>query len=179
MRRPILHSTLVILLALPLAGCFFSREIADTRRDIEHAYPDLRLEKQIVLNLGPISMRTIGWMAGLVPDPEVDAARAYLKDIRRVKVGVFRAERPDRLARMDVDDFGFEDGWQVAVRARQEGEHVWVLYKEHPETIRDVYVVVLSDEDLVVARLRGNLNRLVARAMEDHVEINEWVGSNL
>lgn len=179
MRRLTLSALLAIVIVLPLTGCLFSKEIADTRRDIEKAYPDLHLEKQIVVNLGPLSLKTLGWMAAFVPDPEVDVARRYLRDIRRVKVGVYRSEHPDALAKLDVGQFGFEKEWEVAVRTRQEGEHVWVLYKDDPKTVRDLYVVVLSEEELVVARLRGNLNRLLARVMEDHVELNDWFGANL
>jgi hypothetical protein len=179
MRRSSLHALLALLLVLPLTGCLFSREIAQTRRDIEKAYPDLRLEKQIVVNLGPLSLKTLGWMSAFVPDPEVDVARSYLKDIRRIKVGVFRSEQPEDIAKLDVGQFGFDEDWEVAVRARQEGEHVWVLYKEEAETVRDLYVVVLGDEELVVARLRGRLDRLLARVMEDHVELGDWVGSTL
>lgn len=170
---------LVILLVLPLTGCLFSREISQTRREIETAYPDLRLEREVVVNLGPISLAMIGWMAGLVPDQDVAVARRYLKDVSRVKVGVFRAEGAAGLQDVDAGLFGFEKGWQVAVKARQEEERVWVLYRDGPETLRDLYVVVLNDEDLVVARVRGRLDRLIARVMEDRDEIGDWIGASM
>lgn len=168
---------LVIVLAMPLTGCFFSREIANTRRDIESAYPDVHLEKQIVLNLGPMSLRTVRWMARLVPDDESDMAARYLRDVRRVKVGVFRAERPEMVEEMDIRRLGFEREWEVAVRMRREGESVWVMYREDDLTVNDLYFVVLDDEDLVIARVHGRLERLLARVMEDHVQMgNTSVG---
>lgn len=179
MRRHARPGLLVILLVLPLAGCLFSREIANTRRDIEKTYPDLQLERQIVLNLGPVSLKMLGWMAGLTHEPEAEMAARYLKDVRRVKVGVFRSEHPDAFGEIGSKGLAFEKGWEVAVKIRQDDGHVWVLYKDEPETVRDLYVVVLSDEDLVIARVRGNLNRLLARVMEDHVEIGDWIGENL
>ena len=169
---------LIVLLILPLTGCLFSREIANTRRDIERAHPDLRLEKQIVLNLGPLSLSMVRWMAGLAGDPDAEMAIEYLKDVRRVKVGIFRAEQPDDVRALGEKGFGFEDGWEVAVKTTQDDERVWVLYKENPETVRDLYVVVLSEEELVLARVRGNLDRLLARVMEDHVDLGDWVGEN-
>ncbi|MEX0601037.1 MAG: DUF4252 domain-containing protein [Rhodothermales bacterium] len=171
-------AALIALLLLPLAGCFFSREIANTRRDIQKAYPDLQLERQIVLNLGPLSLSTLGWMAGLANDDDVDMARRYVKDVRRVKVGVFRAEHPGALKELDFGRFGFEEGWEVAVKSRQDGERVWVLYRADAETVEDLYVVVLGDEELVVARLSGRLDRLVAGIMKDHGPLEEWVDAS-
>lgn len=176
MRSPLRNWTwlLVVLLVLPLTGCFFSREIADTRRDIESAYPDLQLEKQIVLNLGPVSLRTLGWMTRLVPEEEADMASRYLRDVSRVKVGVYRAERPDMVKEIDVRRLGFEKDWEVAVRSRRDGERVWVMYREDARTVEDLYVVVLSDEELVIARVHGRLDRLLSRVMEDHVRMQDW-----
>ena len=39
----------------------------------------------------------------------------------------------------------------------------------------DLYVVVLADEELVLARVQGHLNRLLARVMEDHSDLTRWV----
>lgn len=160
---------LIVALAVPLTGCFFSREIADTRRDIERAYPQLRLEKQIVLNLGPVTLRTLGWMTRLVPEDETEMVSRYLKDVSRVKVGVFRAERPEVFEQVDVRRLGFEKDWEVAVKTRQDGDRVWVLYREDDQTVSDLYFVVLSEEDLVIARVHGRLESLLARVMADHV----------
>lgn len=178
MRHPstILTALLVLLLAVPQAGCFFSREIANTRRDIEKTYPDLQLERQIVLNLGPISLGTLRWLSGLVPDDDVEMANDYLRDVSRVKVGLFRSENPSALDAFDADMIHFDDEWTTAVKTRDDESRIWVLYREGEDTVRDLYVVVLGEEDLVIARVRGNLNRLLARVMEDHVDLNRLVG---
>ena len=166
-----LHWALVALMAVPLSGCFFSREIGQTRRQIERAYPDLHLRKQIVLNLGPLSLRTLGWLTKLAPEEEGDMAARYLADISRVKVGVFHIENPVELDRFAVSKLGFEKNWNVALKMRDEEQRVWVLYREGGKTLKDLYVVVLSEEDLVVARVHGRLQRLVTRIMEDHAEL--------
>ena len=168
---------LVTLLLLPLAGCFFSREIANTRRDIEGAYPDLQLERQIVLNLGPVSLRTIRWLAHAMPEDDTNLAVDYLRDVSRVKVGLFRSENPRALDEFDVDRIGFDKTWETAVKTRDSESRVWVLYRERKDTVRDLYVVVLDEEDLAIARIRGNLSRLLTRIMEDHGDLTRLVGS--
>lgn len=166
-------SFLITLLLLPLTGCLFSREIAQTRRDIERAYPDLQLERQIVLNLGPLSIRTVRWITGMLAGEEVDMAARYLRDVSRVKVGVFRSENPHALGAFDAKRVRFDEGWETAVKTQDDESRVWVLYRPEGDTVRDLYVVVLDDEDLAIARVRGNLGRLVSRIMEDHVHLSE------
>ena len=166
------YSLLILLLTLPLSGCFFSREIGQTRRDIERAYPDLQLRKQIVLNLGPISLRTLGWFTKLAPEEEGDMAARYLRDISRVKVGVFRSDNPAELERLNISRLGFEKEWTVALKTRDDDSRVWVLYRENAKTLKDLYVVVLDEEQLVVARVHGRLQRLVTRIMEDHGDLD-------
>lgn len=162
---------------LMLSGCLYSREIAHTRRDIERHYPDARFEREIIVSLGPGTLRTLGWIAGLVPEDEGRMARAYLGEIERVKVGVYRTEYLPSLEDMDLPTLRrFErDGWEVAVKVRQDDEMVWLLYREDRREVRDLYVLVLSDEELVLARLQGHLDRLLQRAMNDHYEVRHWV----
>jgi hypothetical protein len=176
--RTRLHLTLLALFVLtaPLAGCFYSREIAHTRRDIERA-TGVDFDRGLMVSLGPVSLRTLGWISGLVPEQEARMARDYLREITRVKVGVYHTDLG--FAR-DGADLGslprFEDqGWEVAVRFRDEETLGWVLYREHRDTVRDVYVVMVTDEELVLARVQGHLNRLLSRVMEDHSVMTGWV----
>ena len=60
-----------------------------------------------------------------------------------------------------------ERGWETAVKVREENEAVWVMYRIDDDSIRDLYVVVLSDEELVLVKATGNLDRIMARALID------------
>jgi len=159
----------LIVLVLPLSGCFFSREMAQTRRDIERAYPDLRLQKQVVLNLGPLSLRMAEWLTRLVPEEETASAARYLSAVSRVKVGIYHVEQGGSLDDFDVRRLGFEKSWKVALRTRDDESRVWMLYRDDGETVSDLYFVVLDEEDLVVARVRGRLSNLLTMLMQDHV----------
>lgn len=165
-------AALSALLILPLSGCFFSREIAETRREIERAYPELELERQIVLNLGPLSLRTVRWFTGMLAGEEVDMATRYLRDVSRVKVGVFRSENPNALQEFDAGRIRFDEDWTTAVKTQEEESRVWILYRDDGRTVRDLYLVILDEEDLAIARVRGNLGRLVGRIVQDHVDFS-------
>lgn len=172
MSNRVLLPLILVLLATATSGCLYSHEIAHTRRAIERQVPEAHFEREIVLNLGPVSLRTLRWISGLVPEEEARQAATYLRDVRRVKVGVYRSEDPAALQHVDpIRLRRFEqDGWETAVRAQEEGERVWVLYRERNGGIRDLYVVVLSEEELVLARLKGRLDQLFERIMADHWE---------
>ena len=169
---------LSLVLILGLTGCFYSREITHTRRDIEHA-TGVDFDRGIVVSLGPRSLGTIGWFAGLLSDEEEEArmVRDYVREISRIKVGIYNTRFGFALDDVDLTRLPrFErKGWEVAVRFRDEDALGWVLYREHRDAVRDLYVVVLSDEELVLARVQGHLNDLLARVMEDHSDLTRWV----
>lgn len=169
-RNTILVPLLLVLFMLPMTGCFYSREIVQTRRDIERQYPDAEFDQVIVMNMGPGMLHTMGWIAGWVPEEEAQMAVDYLSEIKRVKVGVYETHYLPELDDVDLPQLERfrKEGWEVAVKVREDDEMVWVLYKEQRDHIRDMYVMVLSEDELVLVRVEGYLDRLVAKAMEDH-----------
>lgn len=59
------------------------------------------------------------------------------------------------------------DGWEMAVRIRDDDELSWVFYRLDEDTIKELYVVVMDRDELVLVKAEGNLERLVARALSD------------
>ena len=178
-RKQLATLLLIFLGSASFPGCFYSREIAQTRRDIERAYPDAQFKRGVVVSLGPLSLRTIGWISGLVPEDEAQMASDYIREIHRVKVGVYNAEYHFSTEGLDIPTLRrFERGnWEVAARIRDGDEQVWIMYRETADTIRDLFVVVLTEEDLILARVEGHLNRLLTRVMDDHADFTSIVRS--
>jgi hypothetical protein len=176
-RRSLLFLLVLLTVSVSVTGCFYSREIAQTRRDIERDYPDARFHQQIVVSLGPASIRALGWLVGLAPEEEAQMAKDYLHEIDRVKVGVYRVDYLPDLDAFDPPTLRRfqDDGWEVAVKSREDDEIVWVMYRERYNTVRDIYTIVLTDEDLVLARVKGHLNRLLEKVMEDHYRLRNFV----
>jgi len=143
-------------------------ELSRVKNDIEAQLPDAKFDKEFSLSLGPIALSFARLVTKLVPD--ANQASDYLRDVSRVQVAVYSTESlppvhkirmPDRLQRMSDDD------WETAVKVREEDSVVWVMYKIDKDTIRDLYVVVLNDEELVIVKARGQLDRLLARALSE------------
>ena len=69
---------------------------------------------------------------------------------------------PDRLRRyMERGD------WVHLATFREDEQAGWVLYRERAEQITDLFAVVLTGEDLVLAKLTGDFNALVMNALAD------------
>ncbi|MEW6752582.1 MAG: BamA/TamA family outer membrane protein [Candidatus Latescibacterota bacterium] len=162
-----------LVIAALLSGCFHVGELSQARHGIERQLPGARFEREFELTLGPVSL----WMAGLVGAlvPGSRQERAVLSEIDRVRVAVYRVhglpsleglELPEPLAGMLEDE-----GWEVMVKARERDEVMWVLYRACGGAVSDLYVVGLEDGELVLARLEGRLDRLVARAAQMQPEL--------
>ena len=176
MRRFRYVSTAVILVVF-LSGCVVSREISQIRHDIEDEFPGAVFDKQVVITVGPVFFRTLGWIARHADDEDAYRAAGYIKEMRRAKVGVFKTERLPENGVPDFDSLRrFErNGWQTAAKVHEGNDHVWVMYRERYESIRDMFVLVLNEDDFVIIRIEGDLNDIVMRAMEDEAFVREMM----
>ncbi|MDH5627520.1 MAG: DUF4252 domain-containing protein, partial [Candidatus Krumholzibacteria bacterium] len=102
--------------------------------------------------------------------PDASEARPYLRGVSKVQVAIYETEgnvhaatieTPARLQEM------IDDGWEMAVRVRDEDEMVWLLYRIDGDSVREMFVVVMDDEELVLVRVKGHLERLMAEALEN------------
>ena len=168
------RAPVLIVIALLIAaggtssGCLWTPELANVRRDIERQIPQARFDKEIELSLGPLSLAFARLVTRFVPDAR--EARSYLRDVRRIQIAVYNAqdlpptsgvEMPAALRELQ------EHGWVTAVRVRDGEELVWILYRLDKESVRELYVVALDHEELVLVRATGRLESLVARALQE------------
>lgn len=127
------------------------------------------------MNLGPVTLRLAKWILRRVDDEDALMASDYLSEIRRVKAGVYevRGEPDPDFSQMPSLKRFEKRGWELAVKVRDEEESVLVYYRERRDTVSDMFVVVATDEELVLAKIEGRLNRLLERAMQDHGALYE------
>lgn len=170
-RRALTPIVLVSLLALAgvSSGCLWAPDLAVVRKDIERQLPGVNFDKEIELTLGPISLLFARLVTRMVPDAR--EASGYLRDVSRIELAVYNADHmppshtvtmPEKLKKMRESE-----GWELAVRVRDDNDLVWVLYRLDDEVIKELYVVVLGDDELVLVKAEGKLERLVARALSE------------
>jgi len=150
-------------------GCLWAPDLAMVRKDIERQLPGVNFDKEIELTLGPISLAFARMLTGIVPDAR--EASGYLQDVSRLELAVYNTEdmppagtvsMPERLQKMQESE-----GWELAVRMRDDDEVAWILYRLDDESIKELYVVILSNDELVLVKAEGRLERLVARALSE------------
>jgi hypothetical protein len=170
-RRKLTPIVIVLLLAVAVvsSGCLWAPDLAMVRKDIERQIPGANFEKEIELSLGPITMSFARLLTRLVPDAR--EATGYLQDVRRIELAVYNADHvpptstvtmPEKLRKMTAGD-----DWELAVKIRDDDELMWVMYRIDDETIKELYVVMLDKDELLMVKAEGNLERLVARALSD------------
>ena len=170
-RRAITPIAIVILIVVvgAASGCLWAPDLAMVRKDIERQLPGVSFDKEIELTLGPISLAFARLITRITPDAQ--DASSYLRDVSRIELAVYNTENmppanavtmPERLKKMTESE-----GWELAVKVRDQDELAWVLYRLDDDTIRELYVVVVSDEELIMVKAEGRLERLVARALSD------------
>ena len=163
--RPAALALVLALLASP--GCLHSGELSGVRRDLELQLPGSSFEKDVELSLGPVLLSVARLVTNFVPDAE--EARPFLRGVSRVQIGVYKTEidslpalrMPGHLQSL------IDDGWETVVRVHENHEAVWVLYRPDGDQIREVFVVVLNEKELVLVKAKGRLEKLLAAALDD------------
>ncbi|HEX6791381.1 MAG TPA: DUF4252 domain-containing protein [Candidatus Krumholzibacteria bacterium] len=157
----------VVLALLAAPGCFSSGELSGIRRDLQAQLPGSSFEKNIELSLGPIVLGMAKMVTAVVPGAH--EARSWLTGVSRVQIGVYDAaidsmpglRMPARLQSL------LDDGWETAVRVRDADEAVWLLYRPDGDSVREIFVVVLDRNELVLVKAKGRLDRLIAAALDE------------
>lgn len=158
----------VVLLAAPLAnGCMWAPELTEVKRDIERQLPDVGFRKNVTLSFGPLTMALARAITSLVPD--AGEARDYLRDVSRVQVAIYELDHPAGETALETPrrlQELLDEGWEMAVRVRDRDEVVWLLYRIDDDSVREMFVVVMGDRELVLVKVKGRLERLLAQALE-------------
>jgi hypothetical protein len=145
-------------------GCIRAIGPEDVTRELsQYAGVDLRQEVGITVTRSGIwlAKKSLKWS---------DETEISLDGLRRVEVGVYEVtgmrDEEDRPA-LSLEQFPTR--WAPWVRVQDEGEDVFVLVREgkKPAEIDGMLVVVTSDDEWVVVRMRGKLERI----MEDAIRL--------
>lgn len=158
----------ILTAALVSTGCglAFYRGPAGMEGALERQL-DCELNRDFGLKLGFLTAPLASGIVRKVADDEGD--EAFLKDLhlRKVAVAVFRVEdQGDHVRGLDPKKLGLS-GWDTLVRVKESGEQVLVMSRPgRGGGIKDVVVVSYSGDEVVLVRLKGDLDRLVQAAAE-------------
>jgi hypothetical protein len=171
-RNRLIRVAVVLLVPLLLTGCFRARALEKIAEDISWQFPEADFHREFSISLGSMAIG-LARLACSFSD-ETREARQYMTGIKRVQVAVYKvkhlpsvedAEMPERLSDMIDDD------WEVVIKTSEPDERVWILYREDGKRVSDMHVTVLDEDELVLLRVSGDLDKLLDQALENHHEL--------
>lgn len=176
-RDKILRLVVLAVIPLLLVGCFRARALERVAEEIAWQFPEAEFEREFSIALGSFSLGLVKLAASFTEESR--EARKYLTGIRRVQVAVYKvrhlpsvedAELPSRLGELLEDD-----DWDMVVKTAERDERVWILFHEDGNTIRDVHITVLEEDELVLVRVSGRLDELLDKVLEDHGDLTQVI----
>jgi len=153
-----------LALVLTAAGCMTYRGPVGVEATIERK-AQVKLRREMGIKLGPISTKIAG---SILHDSADDMD---FRDLTGVGVAVFEVtKRTGAPARpLDAKDLGVE-GWQPMIETYSDDEQLLVFAKTGHGEIREMMLVSIESDEVVVVRLKGHLDRLIEKtlAAADH-----------
>ena len=151
---------LLLLVTIALLGVSCVRFVGpeDIRDDLsDQAGVKLRQETGLTLT------RSAVWLARNFVEEE----DFTLEGVRRIEVGVYEVKglKGKRQVPSPLELTTLE-GWVPVVRVSEPDEDVMVLIKEKDDVVRALLVVVAEQDEWVLVRIRGKLDRVLEQAME-------------
>ncbi|MEM1115806.1 MAG: hypothetical protein AAGJ11_04835 [Bacteroidota bacterium] len=166
--------------AVAASGCA-SSELRGLRNDLDRSTPGLTIHDGRSYSFGPVTLgfaRLGLWMAGGGEDAAM--ARAVLGNAWRVQFAQYEVEgeftgsevsMPDRLRAY------LDRGWVPALALRGDDEVVWLLANDRHDRLEEVLLVTLSADELVLAKVRGNLTEVARLALREALADDESEGA--
>ncbi len=168
------RSALVLLTALavlPLAGCVGSSLAANTRTELEAGLPGARFEPVISFHFGRLTTALVKPIAIWATRDE-DEGFNLMRGVRKIDVAIYDVESfPNRYepsALGPMESRLYRNGWGRVVRTREDDEITWVFNRENEAgEIRDLMVLSLDGAEMVLVRVGGKVDRLLAEMIAD------------
>lgn len=160
--------TCIVLAGLSTAGCALTSEIARTKRYLE-TETDADFDPGVVVSIGPGLFQTAGRITQWVDDEDAHRAGRMVQGIRRIKAGVYPTNRAPDFDALDIPEMGRfkRKGWKTALEVQDDGERSWLLYRERSRHVNDLFLVHVSESELVLARIQGDLDTLLDVSLEE------------
>lgn len=167
MIRPPLLS--LLLVALVASGCT-SFELTRVRNDLARQLPDAEIGEGYAMSFGRFSLGFARWITHFADGEDSEIAQVALREVRRVQFGRYDVEGALDASRVTMParlrHYVESDSWQHLATFREGNEAGWVLYRERDDAVTDLFAVVLSEEELVLARVSGDLSALVTEVLQ-------------
>jgi hypothetical protein len=157
----IIRGTAAAALILSSAGCFAYRGPHGVERSLEHSL-GVELRRDFGVKLGFLSTK---FAASFIArdDDSLD-----YDDLTSIGVAIFErgATNGRTPRRIEPGDLGLK-GFSTMVRTSDGDDQVLLLVKPSNGTIREMVLLAVDEDEVVVARLTGRLDELIEKAIRE------------
>lgn len=166
MKRMIGSFTAIAVLALTLFGCIgVNRSFRETRNYLLESIGG-KFDKQIEFSVGPVGIVLAKAYVGF-SDNGIDTTE-MLNKIHRVQLSVFERSEPEQadLGVMKAITERMENcGLELIVRTKDGNEMTAVFLKSSHNEINKIFIMALSNKELVLIELLGDIDELLELAV--------------
>lgn len=154
-----------------LSGCIgVNRQFSEVKDKIMGELAnDYKTEFQF--SVGSSAITISSWFVDLAANEEyIDE---MMREISNVQVGVYnKVEGSDAKANFgtlkSIDEEMHNKGWKYIVRSVDKEELTAIYLSDDPvEILNKMYIINLSDEELVIIEVNGDLKKVISYAIED------------
>ena len=162
---------ITFFLLILLTGCIgVNRQFSEVKDKIMGELGnDYKTEFQF--SVGSAAITISSWFVDLAADQ--DYIDEMMREISNVQVGVYnKVEGSDAKADLgtlqSIDEEMNKKGWKYIVRSVDSNELTAIYLSDDPEEILNrMYIINLSDDELVIIEVNGDLKKVISYAIEE------------
>lgn len=169
--KSIILVVLISFFLVTLTGCIgVNRQFSEVKNKIMGELGD-DYKTEFQFSVGSAAITISSWFVDLAADQ--DYIDDMLREISSVQVGVYnRIEdtkyKADLNTLNSIDGEMNKNGWKYIVRTIDNDELTIIYISADPEELLEkMYVINLSDEELVIIEVNGDLKKVISYAIEE------------
>ncbi len=168
-RKILLHVLLLLLISTAFSGCIgVNRNFKKIRRAVTENI-DVKYNKSFEFSVGRTGLMLAGMVVRLsdVEEPVDD----ILSEVSRIQVGVYEKASGNLNTTMAdlnrITDEMNSQGWRYIVRSVQRDEVVGVFVRGDDPRLRQLYVIAIDSNEMVLVEIHGELSKIVEIAIRE------------
>ena len=165
------YITIFLAISIFASGCIgVNREFKNIRSQILESLDD-DFDRQIEFSVGPVGFFVASQFVKFADTEEnVDE---MLSKVKNIHIGIYDRlstfSKPSLSLLQNITESIVDEDWKSLVKSIDGNEMVGVFVKDMDlEEIEEIFVVTLTDEELVLVKLQGKLGAIIEIIVRDH-----------
>ena len=165
------HIIVFILISLLSTSCIgVNQEFKNIRTKIISSLDD-DFDRQFEFSIGPVGFFLASQFVKFADTEEnVDE---MLSKVRNIHIGIYdrlsNFSKPSLSLLTSITNSIVDENWKSIVKSIDGNEMVGVFVKEeNPDDIEEIFVITLTNEELVMVKLQGSLGSIIELVIKEH-----------